>query len=212
MSGDTTDYPPLLGDGQGKYRVLVLGNSGSGKSTVAVRLSTILGIPVFSLDRLFWRPNWIMTPREVFREQVAEALDATDGSWVVEGDYSRMLGTLVFDRTTDVIWLDPPFLLYIPRVIRRTFSRLFGWTEPCSPGCFENSSTLLRLDSENIIVYAIQNHWKKRRDNQARMDRIGLGVGTDVPNRRMRRIGGWGSELGGWLAGVSEMELVRKKL
>jgi hypothetical protein len=164
---------------------------------------------------------------------MTEALNATDGSWVVEGDYSRMLGTLVFDRTTDVIctccnplmqsvpssttsWfclgLDPPFLLYIPRVIRRTFSRLFGWTDPCSPGCNESLSALLRFDDENIIIYAIKNHWKKRRDNQARMDKIGLGVGTDLANRRMRRIGGWGTELGKWLAGVSEMELARKRL
>ena len=40
-------------------RVLVMGSSGSGKSTFARRLSKITGIPFVSLDALFWKPGWV---------------------------------------------------------------------------------------------------------------------------------------------------------
>lgn len=44
------------------------------------------------------------------------------------------------------------------------------------------------------------------------MQRIGLGTGTDVERRRMRRIGGWGSELRRWLSDVQKMvDLKRAK-
>jgi len=37
------------------------------------------------------------------------------------------------------------------------------------------------------------------------MQQIGLGIGSDVDRRRMRRMGGWGSELKRWLSDVQEM-------
>ncbi len=40
-------------------RILVMGSSGSGKSTFARRLSEITNIPAVSLDALFWKPGWI---------------------------------------------------------------------------------------------------------------------------------------------------------
>ena len=40
-------------------RVLVMGSSGSGKSTFARRLSDMTGIPFVSLDALFWKPGWV---------------------------------------------------------------------------------------------------------------------------------------------------------
>ena len=40
-------------------RILVMGSSGSGKSTFAQRLADIAGIPMVSLDALYWKPGWI---------------------------------------------------------------------------------------------------------------------------------------------------------
>jgi adenylate kinase family enzyme len=40
-------------------RVLVLGSSGSGKSTFARKLGEITGLPVVHIDQLFWEPGWV---------------------------------------------------------------------------------------------------------------------------------------------------------
>lgn len=43
-------------------RVLVVGSPGSGKSMFAKKLSSIMGVPMVSLDALVWRSGW--TPSE----------------------------------------------------------------------------------------------------------------------------------------------------
>ena len=53
-------------------RVLVIGPSGYGKSTVAREQGSALGINVIHLDAVFWNPGWIETPRPQFREAVQE--------------------------------------------------------------------------------------------------------------------------------------------
>ena len=48
-------------------RILVMGSSGSGKSTFARRLSGITGIPMVSIDALFWKPGWVESDRAEFQ-------------------------------------------------------------------------------------------------------------------------------------------------
>lgn len=45
-------------------KIIIIGSSGSGKSTLSRQLSNILDIPVYHLDALFWKPNWIMTTKD----------------------------------------------------------------------------------------------------------------------------------------------------
>ena len=45
-------------------KIIVIGSSGSGKSTLSRELSNILEIPVYHLDKLFWKPNWVMTTKD----------------------------------------------------------------------------------------------------------------------------------------------------
>jgi adenylate kinase family enzyme len=39
-------------------RIAVIGSPGAGKSTLARELGAALGLPVYHLDRLLWRPHW----------------------------------------------------------------------------------------------------------------------------------------------------------
>jgi adenylate kinase family enzyme len=45
-------------------RVVILGPGASGKSTLAIHLGEITGLPVIELDKLFWRPGLVATPRD----------------------------------------------------------------------------------------------------------------------------------------------------
>lgn len=47
--------------GHNMNRIIVIGSSGSGKSTLSRKLSKSLDLPVYHLDALFWKPNWVMT-------------------------------------------------------------------------------------------------------------------------------------------------------
>lgn len=39
-------------------KIIIIGTTGSGKSTVAKKLSEKLNVPHIQLDFLFWKPNW----------------------------------------------------------------------------------------------------------------------------------------------------------
>jgi hypothetical protein len=45
-------------------RVAIVGREASGKSTVAVRLGEITRLPVVELDKIFWQPGLVATPRD----------------------------------------------------------------------------------------------------------------------------------------------------
>nr|GAT52485.1 predicted protein [Mycena chlorophos] len=196
------ELPPLLGDGDGVYRVHLVGNAGAGKSTVGREVAKILGVPYLCLDELFWKPGWGQETHEQFRLNVENALAASPNGWVVDGNYSRRIGDMVVDPSTDEIWLDPPLALYLPRIAIRTFARLFGLAEPCRPGCEETIDVF--FSRENMILWCFQNHGRVRHRESSRFEKIGLGVGTDAENRKMRRLGGWGSEVSAWLNKVRE--------
>jgi hypothetical protein len=105
--------------------------------------------------------------------------------------------------------LDPPLLLYFPRIFYRTVLRLLSLCPPCSPGCPE--SIRETFSKQGILWWCLTNHWRTRRIGQARMAEIGLDVGVNVEGRKMRRFHGLGGELKRWLNDVEVMCRAREK-
>ncbi|KAJ7620059.1 hypothetical protein FB45DRAFT_929376, partial [Roridomyces roridus] len=87
--------PPLLGDAEGKYRVHIVGNSGTGKSTSGERLANLLGVPFISLDTYFYKSGWEESTTEEMRANVAEAFANAPNGWVADGNYTRRLGSII---------------------------------------------------------------------------------------------------------------------
>jgi len=164
----------------------------------------VLGVPYISLDRLFWQPNWKKSSTEEFQAKIRAALDQCEEGWVVDGEYLKRAGPIVTSESTDIIWLDPPLLLYLPRIIKRTFLRLFNLQPPCSPGCPEKVREVF-FSRESIVWWCLSNHWLNRRRNWEKMRALGLKAGSVDEGRKMRRIGGWGAELKKWLEDVKHM-------
>ncbi|TEB32139.1 hypothetical protein FA13DRAFT_1754569 [Coprinellus micaceus] len=194
VSSTPGSTPPLFGDGHGKYRILLLGNSGK-RSTTGRELAAILGVPSIGA-----RAGRAPSPEEL-KAKVGATLGEAGGSWVADGDYRTKLGNFVLDKTTDVVWLDPPLALYFPRILLRTILRLLRIEAPCSPGCPERFSEVL-FSKDSILWWCLTHHRSNRERNQERMAEIGIGCGT---RRRMRRLGGWGEERRVWLESVKEL-------
>jgi adenylate kinase family enzyme len=70
-------------------RILVLGSSGSGKTTFAIRLGQILNIEPIHLDACFWKPGWVNTPKSEWREIVSSLVQ--QDSWIMDGTYESTL-------------------------------------------------------------------------------------------------------------------------
>ncbi len=65
-------------------RILILGRGGAGKSTLARRLGELTGFPVTELDRRFWQPGLIATPRDRWVDIQHEFIQAE--RWIIDGD------------------------------------------------------------------------------------------------------------------------------
>lgn len=66
-------------------RVVVVGSGGAGKSTFAAVLGEATGLPVVHLDRHFWHPGWVETPREEWRQRQRELFAGEQ--WIADGNY-----------------------------------------------------------------------------------------------------------------------------
>ncbi|KAF9034060.1 AAA domain-containing protein [Panaeolus papilionaceus] len=195
---------PLLGDSQGRYRVYILGNSGSGKSTTAKELAAILKVPVISMDQIMWGPGWTPSSNEEFQEKLRRKMAESPNGWIADGDYLRKGSQIAFDDATDVIWLDPPLLLYFPRIIIRTLRRLLHLDPPCCEGCPETVSEAF-FSRKSILLWSLSGHWSNRRINAEKMQEYDVSNGSRIESRKMRRIGGWGGDLRTWMASVKRL-------
>jgi adenylate kinase family enzyme len=88
-------------------RILIFGNSGSGKSSLAKALSALHGAEHLDLDTIAWeaeRPG-VRAPFEESRRALLRFVRGAK-SWVIEGCYSGLL-SVAADYCTELIFLNP---------------------------------------------------------------------------------------------------------
>jgi adenylate kinase family enzyme len=107
-------------------RVVIIGRGASGKSTLAVRLGEVLGLPVIELDKLFWQPGLVPTPRDRWAT-VQQELVKEEG-WIMDGDLGPHDVVDVRLRAADtIIVLDFSLVRCAWRAIRRSSERADFW-------------------------------------------------------------------------------------
>lgn len=67
-------------------RVMIIGDGGAGKSTLALWLGAQTGLPVHHLDQVFWMPDWTRRP-EAKKLEMAAGIGAQE-QWIIEGGIS----------------------------------------------------------------------------------------------------------------------------
>jgi adenylate kinase family enzyme len=138
-------------------RISVVGNTGSGKTTVARAIAQALGVPHLELDGVFHQPDWQPLETEEFRRIVSDFTAAE--SWVVDGNYSGVRD-IVWGRADTVIWVDPPRHRVMRQLLARTMRRMATRAELWN-GNRERWIYLFRPE-ESIVLYAWASHRKLR--------------------------------------------------
>ncbi len=133
----------------------MVGNSGSGKSTIGRAVAVALAVPYVEIDALYHQPGWKELPAD---ELVAAVDSRTSGDgWVVDGNYSDALD-LVWSRADTVVWLDLPRSLVMRQIIGRTARRVWRREELWN-GNRERLRAVLNPDPhESIIRWAWTRH------------------------------------------------------
>ena len=95
-------------------RVIVIGSSCAGKTTLARRVAEVIESPHIELDAIHWGPNWREAPTEEFRAAVRRLVEGQ--SWVIDGNYSKVRD-IVWPRATDAVWLNYSFPVVFARAL-----------------------------------------------------------------------------------------------
>ena len=142
-------------------RLVVIGTTSSGKSTLAERLANILGAKFVDLDTLHWEPNWVEAPDDVFRQRVEAATDAT--AWVVAGNY-HAVRDIVWRKAQAIIWLDYPFHVVFWRLFIRTIRRVVT-KEKLFSGNVENFWTQAKFwSNDSLFNWFFKTYWRRKRE------------------------------------------------
>ena len=92
---------PIIGE-----KIIVLGCSGSGKSTFSKKLHSITGLPLIHLDNVWWKTDKTHISREEFDRELEHMFN--ENAWILDGDYSRTY-EVRFQACDTVIFLDYDF-------------------------------------------------------------------------------------------------------
>jgi adenylate kinase family enzyme len=128
-------------------RVLIIGPCGAGKSTLARSLGPKLGLTVYHMDQLNWKPGWVESSKDQIRAKLV-AITETN-RWLIEGTYGGTLSERLVHADT-IVYLDYPIRLCVVRLFRRIWTYR-GVTRPdMTEGCPE------RFDF-GFLLYLL--HW-----------------------------------------------------
>ena len=181
----TPDHPTRCG-----RRIHVVGTTGSGKTTLARRISRCLGIPHVELDALYWGPDWTPVPTELFRERTAQALSGE--AWVVDGNYSKVRD-IVWSRADTIVWLDYPLPVIMWRLVRRTFRRVVMREELWGGNRERWRAQFFSRDS--LFLWALRTYGRRRREYPALFSQPEHAHLTIVHLRRAKDAEAWLSAL-----------------
>ena len=141
-------------------RIVVVGTSGSGKTTTAHHIAAALNIPHTELDALHWEPDWQVAPTDVMRERVKQA--TAGNAWVIDGNYSKVRD-LVWARADTIVWLNYPLYIILWRLTKRTLWRTLTRENLWGTGNRETLWTHF-FTRDSLYLWVFKTYKRRRRE------------------------------------------------
>ncbi|MGE6230893.1 DNA topology modulation protein FlaR [Paenibacillus chitinolyticus] len=108
-------------------RIHIIGSVGSGKTTLARRLSSEMGLPFYELDNVVWKRTPAGDVRRTEEERdvcLAEIVGGDD--WITEGAHQAGWIGPCLERAERIVFLDTPYSTRLRRIISRFIRQKTG--------------------------------------------------------------------------------------
>jgi energy-coupling factor transporter ATP-binding protein EcfA2 len=142
-------------------RIVVVGRTGSGKTTLARQLARALRVPHVELDSLYFGPDFSTAPLAILRERTAAAL--AGDRWVTDGN-KRAVRDLVWPRADTIVWLDYSLGISLWRLARRARWRTAQLTSEAARTGRRNGLPRQFLAAGKGVLTALRSHAGQRRE------------------------------------------------
>jgi hypothetical protein len=145
----------------GCERILILGRTGSGKTTLARDLAAAIGVPHVELDSLYFGPDFSTAPLDLLRERTSAAI--AGDRWVTDGN-KRAVRDLVWPRADTIIWLDYPFYVSLWRLAKRARRRTSALSAQAAETGRRSGLPKQLLAAAKGVFTALRSHRGQRRE------------------------------------------------
>lgn len=111
-------------------RIHIIGSVGSGKTTLAKKLSSRLDIPYYELDNVVWlrRESGDLRRTEQEREEYLNSILQSD-SWIIEGIHNEDWVSNCFHHADVIFFLDTNYSIRTYRIIKRFLKQKFRFEQ-----------------------------------------------------------------------------------
>ena len=100
------------------HKIFIIGNSGSGTSYLAKKLSNKYNIPHFDLDDIFWEKKFTVKRIEDDNKKLLSDIIQNNKSWIIEGIFTSFVSKAILN-SDKIIWLDTNINIVTFRIIKR---------------------------------------------------------------------------------------------
>ncbi|HEY5988728.1 MAG TPA: hypothetical protein VIV12_20455 [Streptosporangiaceae bacterium] len=146
---------------RGCQRILILGRTGSGKTTLARELAAAIGVPHVELDALYFGPSFSTAPLPVLRDRTSAAI--AGDRWVTDGNKSAVRD-LVWPRADTVVWLDYPLVVCLWRLGKRALWRTSVLKAEAAEKDAKAGLPRQFLSAAKGVITALRSHKGQRRE------------------------------------------------
>ena len=150
-------------------KIAVIGISGTGKSTIARRLSKCTGFPLYHMDTILWSENWTENNLEQVESELKKIVAAK--SWIVEGwigPYSKS----IMETADTIIYLDYPGWMAAWGGLMRLMKYRSSHRPELSKGCHDSWNfeffRVMLLREERPRIESLLASWNLQNMNRCR--------------------------------------------
>lgn len=138
-------------------RVIIIGNSGAGKTTFAKSLAKKLEFPLIHLDKIYWQGDWGHLTREEF--DAVLQVECEKPCWIIDGNFDRTIPQRLKYCDT-VFFFDVPTAVCLLGITKRIINNYGKVREDMGGNCVEY------FDKQKSVLYknAITFNKKHRKD------------------------------------------------
>jgi energy-coupling factor transporter ATP-binding protein EcfA2 len=145
----------------GCERIVIIGRTGSGKTTLARQLAAALGVPHVELDSLYFGPDFSTAPLDLLRERTRLAIAGE--RWVTDGN-KKAVRDLVWPRADTLIWLDYSLAVSLWRLAKRAIWRTSTLKEQAAESGGKQALPRQMLSAAKGVLTALRSHMGQRRE------------------------------------------------
>lgn len=151
------------------HKIMVLGSSGTGKTTLARLLSKKLHIPHLPLDTVYWQKDWASLSKPEFARIIRNYLKKHD-RYVIEGNYTNSVTFMERLHHADtIILLDYPVHNAIKGIFEREKRYKHRYRSDMAEGCIEEVDQeflqyVYNFKQKTRKMLAVINQYKGRKN------------------------------------------------